>query len=281
MPHENLTEWQEHPIYIKQNASYVVTLYGNLFHVPNPEVNPESIPEFGALFDEVSAYAQGHPEQVAPAPEPPPYDRYINSRIGVGVEMYPVLQAIQSTHAAEALKTSQDGAVFELLGDEYSDDLANMKAKFDAINDQFAVTIVPATPPPDEAGLCKYCSELMDYINVTVGDQDFNAWRCPICGRYGSGDELHAALNIDLAASLNASVAHYLNLFAQQKGYDTIFTAMQAASSAVFKADGEKAVAAYDEVWTYVIDNDLTAQVVAKEISVREAIDLLPDLSWT
>lgn len=59
-------EWQTHPVYTRDDGSYVVTLHGYPYHVPPGR------DEFAALWAEVDAWARGHPEAVQPEPGPPP-----------------------------------------------------------------------------------------------------------------------------------------------------------------------------------------------------------------
>lgn len=61
-----LSHWNQHPIYTRADGSYVITYAGfPAYHVPNSE-------EFAALWAEVDAWAQAHPDQVEPEPAPPP-----------------------------------------------------------------------------------------------------------------------------------------------------------------------------------------------------------------
>lgn len=58
--------WKDSPVIRRADGSYVIAYAGfPAYHVPNSE-------EFAALWTEVNAWAQAHPEQVEPEPGPPP-----------------------------------------------------------------------------------------------------------------------------------------------------------------------------------------------------------------
>lgn len=59
-----MISWQSFPITRRADGSYVITNNGLPYHVPN-------IGEWAALWAEVDAYAQAHPEQVTDEPAPP------------------------------------------------------------------------------------------------------------------------------------------------------------------------------------------------------------------
>lgn len=60
-----MNTWQNSPIIRRADGSYVIAYAGYPeYHVPNND-------EFAALWAEVNAYAQAHPEQVTDEPAPP------------------------------------------------------------------------------------------------------------------------------------------------------------------------------------------------------------------
>ena len=60
-----MNTWQHSPITRRADSSYVIAYAGYPeYHVPNND-------EFAALWSEVNAYAQEHPEQVTEEPAPP------------------------------------------------------------------------------------------------------------------------------------------------------------------------------------------------------------------
>lgn len=52
-------DWQNHTIYTRDDGSFIIQKDGLPYHVPNSD-------EFAELYQEVSAYAAEHPEQVEP-----------------------------------------------------------------------------------------------------------------------------------------------------------------------------------------------------------------------
>ena len=59
-----MISWQSFPITRRADGAYVITNNGLPYHVPNSD-------GFTALWAEVDAYAQAHPEQVTEEPAPP------------------------------------------------------------------------------------------------------------------------------------------------------------------------------------------------------------------
>lgn len=59
------TDWQSHPIYTRDDGSYVITLNGLPYHVP-PHME-----EFEALWVSVDEYAKANPSQVEPEQQTP------------------------------------------------------------------------------------------------------------------------------------------------------------------------------------------------------------------
>ena len=56
-------DWQSHPIYTRDNGSYVITLNGLPYHVP------PHLEEFEALWIAVDEFAKANPNQVEPEPQ--------------------------------------------------------------------------------------------------------------------------------------------------------------------------------------------------------------------
>lgn len=60
-----MKSWKDSPVIRRADGSYVIAYAGfPAYHVPNSE-------EFAALWAEVDAWAQAHPDQVEPEPGPP------------------------------------------------------------------------------------------------------------------------------------------------------------------------------------------------------------------
>ena len=59
-----MNDWQSFPVTRRADGSYVITNNGLPYHVPNSD-------GFTALWAEVDAWAQAHPEQVTEEPAPP------------------------------------------------------------------------------------------------------------------------------------------------------------------------------------------------------------------
>ena len=57
--------WEDHPILVRQDGSYVIVKNGHPYHVPNEG-------EWEELWKEVKKYAKAHPAQVEAEPLPPP-----------------------------------------------------------------------------------------------------------------------------------------------------------------------------------------------------------------
>lgn len=56
-----MNEWQKHPIYKRDDGSYVITRSGHPYHVPNEG-------EFAALWADVHTFAQASPESITAEP---------------------------------------------------------------------------------------------------------------------------------------------------------------------------------------------------------------------
>ena len=59
-----LPEWQNHPVYTRDDGSYVITFQGYPYHAPNEG-------EFADLWAEIDAWAREHPDQLQAEPGPP------------------------------------------------------------------------------------------------------------------------------------------------------------------------------------------------------------------
>ncbi len=207
----------------------------------------------------------------------PQEQQYHASRADITSQYEPLLLAGQETRTVLSMRAIRNDTKLNMVGSNYSETLADMKAAFDQIDQQTQTPIEDTgTEPPFQAN-CHYCATQMQLKKVWGKD----TWICPVCGRrVAMADALDTYLPVDIASDFNAAVTHYLDVWVQERGYDSIETAKQAATSTEFLSDGRAANAAYDAVWKYVIDNNLEAQVVAGTLTIDQAIAQLPVLSW-
>lgn len=62
-----MKNWADCPILTREDGSYVITMNGMPYHVPNNE-------EFGAFHKQITDYKRDHPEQFSPEPVYAPSD---------------------------------------------------------------------------------------------------------------------------------------------------------------------------------------------------------------
>jgi len=87
-----------------------------------------------------------------------------------------------------------------------------------------------------------------------------------------------------ISADINTNVQNYLDTFVQQKGYDSIVSAVSyiASSNTVYQSDANTAIHARDTVWSAVFNE--IAQLTANNITVNsysQIANSLPALTWS
>ncbi len=204
-------------------------------------------------------------------------EQYVAARAIVISQYEPLLIVSQETRTVLAMRAARNETKLDMVGTNYGETLALMKSEFDQIDTDMGTPIeATQTQPPFQAN-CHFCATKMELKSIWNED----TWTCPVCGRRVLMSEaIDTYLPENLASDFNAAVMHYLDLWAQQRGYDSIESAKQSATSTEFLQDGRAAVAAYDITWKYIIDNNLEAQVLAGTLTIDAAIAQLPVLSW-
>lgn len=126
-------EWQTHPIYTRDDGSYVVTLHGYPYHVP------PATDEFADLWAEVNAWAKAHPNAVQPEPGPPPptleeAKTAKLAEIAAGYDAALVATLTMPTASPSAAQVSTEAALFAATDpDGLSDVLTILAARRDVL----------------------------------------------------------------------------------------------------------------------------------------------------
>lgn len=96
-----ISDWQSNHILRRADGSYVIVTNGHPYHAPNSG-------EWAALWAEIDAYAQAHPEQVTDEPAPPqPTEEELLER--AKISKLSELEAAQKNIAACAYEASIAG----------------------------------------------------------------------------------------------------------------------------------------------------------------------------